>query len=266
MVWFKVDDGWHKHRKRIRTGLDLEGFAARGLWTDAGSWSSDEGTDGWIPLDVLDYLAPGLGRKLADRLVRSQLWEPLEERDGEEGYQFHDWKDRNPLSEEVEARLAKRSASGILGNHRRWHVDGRVDPRCQYCPRPAAERKSRGRSQPPSQVRSQPESQPESQVPRTTDNGASPPDPSRPDPTPISQSQNQKPTLGGSLTKQDHPHDSKPSAGSTAPVKPPDFSDDGMPRLKHPCPEHITGDDWDCMACQIDHGDRAHHAKRRLSA
>ncbi|WP_433460718.1 hypothetical protein [Micromonospora sp. CA-248212] len=109
MTWFKVDDGLHKHRKRIRCGLDIEGFAALGLWTTAGSWSSDELTDGWIPDDVIDYLAPGIGQQLAKRLERAALWNRVT-RDGEEGWQFHEWTDHQPTREQV---LAERAAAAL---------------------------------------------------------------------------------------------------------------------------------------------------------
>ncbi|MEV5819260.1 hypothetical protein AB0L22_08805 [Micromonospora haikouensis] len=109
MTWFKVDDGLHKHRKRIRCGLDMEGFAALGLWTTAGSWSADELTDGWIPDDVIDYLAPGLGQQLAKRLERACLWDRVT-RDGEEGWEFHEWTDHQPTREQV---LADRAAAAL---------------------------------------------------------------------------------------------------------------------------------------------------------
>lgn len=133
MVWFRVDDGWHKHRKRIRTGLDLEGMAAQGLWAAAGSWCSDELSDGFIPDDVVDYLAPGVGQTLAKRLEAARLW-VRDERDGESGWTFHQWVEQQPTREEVEAVTSKKSSGGKLGNHRRWHAEaGKVDPKCPFC-------------------------------------------------------------------------------------------------------------------------------------
>ncbi|WP_147457252.1 hypothetical protein [Micromonospora pisi] len=102
-----MDDGFHKHRKRIRTGLDLEGLAAIGLWAVAGSWASDDLTDGWVPDDVVDYLAPGLREALTPRLERSGLWERVT-RDGEEGWRFHQWTDHQPSREQV---LKERAAA-----------------------------------------------------------------------------------------------------------------------------------------------------------
>ncbi|MFI1194056.1 hypothetical protein ACH4T9_12475 [Micromonospora sp. NPDC020750] len=123
MTWFKVDDGLHKHRKRIRCGLDVEGFAALGLWTTAGSWSSDELTDGWVPDDVLDYLAPGIGEQLAKRLERAALWNRVT-RDGEEGWQFHEWTDHQPTRDQV---LAERAAAALRQKRARDRARDRRD-------------------------------------------------------------------------------------------------------------------------------------------
>ncbi|GGK31932.1 hypothetical protein GCM10010124_25880 [Pilimelia terevasa] len=107
MTWFKVDDGLHKHRKRIRVGMSLEGMAAMGLWAVAGSWASDELTDGWVPDDVLEYLAPIHGGDLAKRLESAGLWERTV-RGGEEGWQFHEWSSHQPSKDRV---LADRAAA-----------------------------------------------------------------------------------------------------------------------------------------------------------
>ena len=80
-----------------------------GLWTVAGSWSADELTDGWVPDDVIDYLAPGIGNELATRLERAGLWRRVT-RDGEEGWQFHEWTDHQPTREQV---LAERAAAAL---------------------------------------------------------------------------------------------------------------------------------------------------------
>lgn len=129
-MWFKVDDGFHKHPKRIRAGVSMEGFAAIGLWAVAGSWSSDAPTGGFIPDDVVEsYLAPGFGEQLAKRLEAAGLWTRV---DG--GWQFHDWQGYNPALDEAVTAKQKMSSGGAIGNHRRWHVQaGKRDPRCRYC-------------------------------------------------------------------------------------------------------------------------------------
>lgn len=102
MTWFKVDDGLHSHRKRVRAGHE-----AMGLWVIAGSWAAFELTDGWVPDDVVEYLVPIVGADLAKRLERAGLWYRVT-RDGEEGWQFHDWDVHQPSKEKV---LADRAAA-----------------------------------------------------------------------------------------------------------------------------------------------------------
>lgn len=129
MTWFKVDDHLHSHPKTWAASL-----AAMGLWSVAGSWSSDQLTDGFIP----EHMAMALSRgqiELADELVLAGLWERTEK-----GYQFHEWdRDadgtiRNPTRAEAIAGRRKMSSGGELGNHRRWHEGkGKKDPACRYC-------------------------------------------------------------------------------------------------------------------------------------
>lgn len=89
--WFRVDDGFHSHPKRLSVSL-----AAVGLWTVAGSWSSAHLTDGAVPDNVLPLLSPD-APMLAGELVAAGLWK---RRKG--GYQFHDWQARNPSKQAVE--------------------------------------------------------------------------------------------------------------------------------------------------------------------
>ena len=95
MPWFKVDDKLHSHPKRHRAGL-----RAMGLWVVAGSWCSDQLTDGLIPRDMLI----ALGGKPADAaaLVDAGLWEECPS-----GWIFHHWDAQNPSRADVEARRAE---------------------------------------------------------------------------------------------------------------------------------------------------------------
>ena len=113
MSWFRVDDTLAAHPKTRRAGL-----AAMGLWTVAGSWSSQQLTEGFVP-DWFVATWPQ-GKKLAAQLVTAGYWEPAEI-DGEQGWKFHDWTDANPTAEaekerrrkarERQRRLRERSAS-----------------------------------------------------------------------------------------------------------------------------------------------------------
>ncbi|MEU7891722.1 hypothetical protein AB0B45_02530 [Nonomuraea sp. NPDC049152] len=109
MTWFKVDDGFHSHRKTLVTKA-----AAIGLWTVAGSWSSANLTEGFIPDAVLPRLLPG-AKRLAKDLVECGLWERVDN-----GFTFHDWIDYNPTAEEVNAdREAARERMRKLRARRR---------------------------------------------------------------------------------------------------------------------------------------------------
>ncbi|MUN41477.1 hypothetical protein [Actinomadura litoris] len=129
MTWFKVDDHLHSHSKTWAASL-----TAMGLWTVAGSWSSDQLTDGFIP----EHMIPALSRgqvELAEELVKAGFWERAQG-----GYQFHEWAVdadgtvRNPTRDEAIAGRKKMSSGGELGNHRRWHEGkGKTDPSCRYC-------------------------------------------------------------------------------------------------------------------------------------
>lgn len=98
MPWFPVDDGFAFHHKAVKAGN-----AAIGLWTRAGSWCSQQLTDGYVP----DEIVPVLGTTAqARRLVRVGLWDEV---DG--GYQFHGWTEdeRNPTRSKVSEARQKAS-------------------------------------------------------------------------------------------------------------------------------------------------------------
>ena len=94
MPWFKVDDGLHSHPKPRRAGL-----AAMGLWAVAGSWSAQHAQEGFVP----DWFVSGWpqGRKYAAALIAAGLWHHAD-KEGEQGYQFHDWQHFQPSKEEIE--------------------------------------------------------------------------------------------------------------------------------------------------------------------
>lgn len=128
MTWFRLDDGWLRHPKHRAAGLK-----GRALWIAAGTWSSEQLTDGKVPKEMLPVLAIdaeiGNGRAEARRLVEIGLWDDLGD-----AWQFHDWHEFQPSRADVLADRAKREASSILANHTRWHVQrGRTDPTCPHC-------------------------------------------------------------------------------------------------------------------------------------
>jgi hypothetical protein len=94
MPWFKVDDTLHGHPKPRKAGL-----AAMGLWSMAGSYSSQYVTEGFVPR----WFVAGWpsGQKLAIRLVEAEMWSPVV-KDDEPGWQFHDWEHYQMTREEIE--------------------------------------------------------------------------------------------------------------------------------------------------------------------
>jgi hypothetical protein len=94
MTWFKVDDTLGSHPKARAAGL-----AAMGLWVVAGAWASQHLTEGFIP-DWYVKSWPS-GQKRAANLVESGLWIEVDS-----GYRFHQWEERQPTKEHVEAERA----------------------------------------------------------------------------------------------------------------------------------------------------------------
>jgi hypothetical protein len=116
MTWFKVDEGFHSHNK-VRKVI-AECPAALGLWVVAGSWSSANLTDGFVPDAELPWLFTDW-EPLAQMLVTARLWRRVKG-----GYSFHEWhRDersntvRNPTSDQV--RLEREAARLRMAQLRR---------------------------------------------------------------------------------------------------------------------------------------------------
>lgn len=106
MAWFKVDDKLHDHRKARAAGT-----AAMGVWLLAGSWAADNLTDGFIPATILTRW----GRQRdADKLVEVGLWH-ADEQDGEKGWRFHEWAERQPTRAQKLAERAIKAEAGKIG-------------------------------------------------------------------------------------------------------------------------------------------------------
>lgn len=106
MPWFKVDDKLHDHRK-----VRIAQKEAMGVWVLAGSWASDNLTDGFVPETVL--LRWGT-REDAERLVAAGLWY-ADEHEGERGWRFHEWAQRNPLRADKLRERAAKAEAGRMG-------------------------------------------------------------------------------------------------------------------------------------------------------
>jgi hypothetical protein len=107
VTWIRVDDKLHDHRKARAAGA-----TAMGVWVLAGSWAADNLTDGFVPASLL----PRWGRQReANRLVEVGLWH-TDEQDGEQGWRFHEWDERQPTrAQKLEERAAKQEAGRLGG-------------------------------------------------------------------------------------------------------------------------------------------------------
>jgi hypothetical protein len=131
MSWFKVDDGLWKSTKRL-----MASTSAMGLWVNAGSWSRDHKTGGYIPREALRQIATDLSfeeaEALAAELVEAKMpglhehgfWVPVAN-----GWQFHDWEEMQPEDELEAHRREKirqvRSEAGLRGAQARWQTNGK---------------------------------------------------------------------------------------------------------------------------------------------
>lgn len=94
MTWFRVDDSADFHPKIVAAGNP-----AVGLWTRAGAYTSRVLSDGFVPLDIARAMGT---RGQIQRLVDVGLWLPV--LDGEGGFVFHEFTQRNPTRDQVEQR------------------------------------------------------------------------------------------------------------------------------------------------------------------
>lgn len=106
MPWFKVDDKLHDHRKARAAGK-----AAMGVWVLAGSWAADNLTDGFVPNSLLSRWGT---RADAGRLVQVGLWHE-DSQEGEEGWRFHEWSERQPTRAQKLAERAAKAEAGRVG-------------------------------------------------------------------------------------------------------------------------------------------------------
>jgi hypothetical protein len=114
MAWFRLEGRGAFHHKVVAAGDE-----AYGAWVRAGQWSSDQLTDGFIPVAVA--LQINRRAKVWDKLCDVRL---LHKVDG--GYQVHDFLDWNPSSEvereRREATRERRREAGRIGGKKSGEV------------------------------------------------------------------------------------------------------------------------------------------------
>ena len=93
MAWFNVDDSFYDHPK-VWDAPDC----AVSLWARAGSWSSRNLTDGFVPTGMPARFCGDPETAVRELLDRG-LWQRTKG-----GYLFHDWTDWNSSKEAVKAK------------------------------------------------------------------------------------------------------------------------------------------------------------------
>lgn len=162
MTWFKVDDKFHSHNK-VRKVL-ADDPAALALWVVAGSWSSDNLTDGFVPDHQLPWLIPTGADTLAQKLVTAGLWRRVRA-----GHQFHEWEEdgngdkRNPSREEVLSTRRKKAEAGRAGGLASGKSRSKPQARAEASAQADAEARAKGLVEPPSRP-----------VPKNNNNSSSP--------------------------------------------------------------------------------------------
>ena len=161
MAWFKVDDQFHASRK-LNSIPKRHRLQAAGLWAIAGSWVSGQETDGFVPDYMIQVWSPT--QKTVDSLVESGLW--IRENDG---FRFYSWLNYNPSKEDSDAKRAaskERMRQSRERNRRRTEGKSR-NQTSEYAGNGAADEDVT------------------LQHPNVTGGTLQRPDPTRPDPTPI---------------------------------------------------------------------------------
>lgn len=122
MPWFRVDDTFAFHPKVLNAGN-----SSAGLWVRAGSWASQQMTDGYVPSEVARTFGTSGETK---RLLDAGLWVSAGG-----GFQFHEWSPTNPTRAEVLADRASNARRQALSRDTvlRDEIRDRDKDRCRYC-------------------------------------------------------------------------------------------------------------------------------------
>lgn len=134
-TYIRVHDGMDEHPKIE----PLSDKAFRVLMT-TWFWCSRNKTNGRVP--ETSWIKRGTKR------VRAELEAELVHRPGHGcpdcppvpgGYVLvHDYLEHQRSTDQIDAAIEKKRLGGVMGNHRRWHVNGYVDPDCEFCHPPDA--------------------------------------------------------------------------------------------------------------------------------
>lgn len=123
MPYGRLYDDLHKHKKTRRAlsgGERPRDASTMGLWVLANSWCIENyGTDGWVPAWELEGWDSD-AESLSARLVEAGYWIP-ETVDGEPGFRFADWLDRQKSGQQIDAEkeAARERMARVRANSKR---------------------------------------------------------------------------------------------------------------------------------------------------
>ena len=105
MAYVKVECSVPRNRKFVKAGP-----GPSWLWLCGLAYCQEGHTDGFIPLEAIDYLGCRSARNLAKHLVSAGLWDAVDD-----GWRVHDYLEHNRSAEQIEALREKRADGGKLG-------------------------------------------------------------------------------------------------------------------------------------------------------
>lgn len=115
-MWVKIDDGFATHPKILKAGITALGIQVRAI-----CYSSQNQTDGYLPIEALPIILLGVGVEGTDwseHMVSNGLWDRVEG-----GYEVHDYLEWNVSKKERAAWKKKLSRSGKKGMKSRWNKE-----------------------------------------------------------------------------------------------------------------------------------------------
>lgn len=120
-TYIRVHDGMPDHPK-----VEALTDKAFRLLMETWCWCSRQHTDGRVSAAV--WSKRGV-KKVRDELAAAGLVEI------HDGYvQMHDYLEHQRSAEQIADAVEKKRIGGVLGNHRRWHINGVIDLGCEFCP------------------------------------------------------------------------------------------------------------------------------------
>lgn len=105
MAWIRVETSVARHRKFMQAGP-----TASWLWLCGLGYCQEGLTDGFIPVEALEFLGVKSAAEAAASLVKAGLWRSVEG-----GWMVHDYLDHNKPAAEIRRIQKERRIAGIQG-------------------------------------------------------------------------------------------------------------------------------------------------------